>query len=633
MCGIAGFFRGPLTDDRQDHQGWLAAMGNAIRHRGPDASGVWLDERVGLVHRRLSILDLSTAGNQPMISESGRYVIVFNGEIYNFKALRQQLASGGCTFRTQTDTEVLLKLFERDGERCLDELNGMFAFAIWDTQACRLFLARDRLGKKPLYYFFDGQRFAFASELKALTTLPFVKKKIRPDSVKDFFAYQYVPDPKTIYKNVYKLPPGFWMSTDGGLETDLHQYWDVSFGRQNSAGPEELADGLYNLIDDAVRLRMVSDVPLGAFLSGGIDSSAVVGLMAGHSPGHPVTTCAIGFDSERFDEVQWARKVANRFRTNHHEFTVRDSVSDNLETISRFFDEPFADPSFVPTYYVSQLARQQVTVALAGDGGDENFAGYSKYVTDLTENQLRRRVPEMLRLSCMPTLAKLASRIPHPIGGRAQSLFETLALEPDEAFFVTNSFFRRSVWNDLVHGDFKRETEGYDPANITRTHYHNADTEDHLSRILYTDIKTYLPGDILVKVDRMSMANSLETRAPLLDYRVVEYAASIPSRMKLNGREKKDILKKAFGRLLPEDVLYRKKMGFSVPLAEWLRKEIRPLAESIFRSDQGGLAYVFNMVRVRELWYIHLKGDSRYTQELWTMIAFELWWRSYYDAC
>jgi len=328
--------------------------------------------------------------------------------------------------------------------------------------------------------------------------------------------------------------------------------------------------------------------------------------------------------------VHWAKKVAEQFKTDHHEFTVKDNVAESLSGIARFFDEPFADPSFVPTYFVSQLARQKVTVALAGDGGDENFAGYSKYYTDHVENRLRGLFPAGIRHNLFPGLARLAGMVNAGPTRKAKSLLGTLALEPDEAFFVTNSFFNKDVWNDLVTGELKRETRDYDPADITRAHYKNADTDDHLSSILYTDIKTYLPGDILVKVDRMSMANSLETRAPLLDYRVVEYAAQIPAALKLHGKEKKYVLKKAFERMLPEDILYRKKMGFSVPLAEWLRGEVRPLADGIFHSTQGGLADLFNMTKVRDLWRSHLNGDDRYTQELWSMIVFELWWGAYY---
>ncbi|MFP3978292.1 asparagine synthase (glutamine-hydrolyzing) [Marinobacter sp. KMM 10035] len=627
MCGFAGFLRTASTPGREAHQGWLDTMGQAILHRGPDAGSTWLDDAVGLVHRRLSILDLSDAGTQPMVSTSGRYVIAYNGEIYNFQELRDDLVSQGHSFRTRTDTEVLLALYEIHGPDCLQLLNGMFALAIWDRSARKLFLARDRLGKKPLYFYEANGQFVFASELKALTPAPFVKTELRHDAIKDFFAYQYVPDPKTIYKNVHKLAPGYWLETDG-THTHQQQYWDVSFGSPSNASLDELQDGLYNLIDDAVRLRMVSDVPLGAFLSGGIDSSAVVGLMAGHTS-TPVTTCAIGFDSKRFDEVHWAKKVAQQFKTDHHEFTVKDNVADSLASIARFFDEPFADPSFVPTYYVSQLARQKVTVALAGDGGDENFAGYSKYYTDHVENRLRGLFPAGIRHNLFPGLARLAGLINSGPTRKAKSLLGTLALDPDEAFFITNSFFRRDVWNDLVTDELKRETQGYDPADITRAHYKNADTDDHLSSILYTDIKTYLPGDILVKVDRMSMANSLETRAPLLDYRVVEYAAQIPSALKLNGKEKKYVLKKAFERMLPEDILYRKKMGFSVPLAHWLRHELRPTVEQLLLAPNSGVANFFEPAGIRNLWQRHLAGDDQFTQELWSLLAFELWWQQY----
>jgi asparagine synthase (glutamine-hydrolysing) len=315
-----------------------------------------MDDYAAMVHRRLSILDLSEAGTQPMVSASGRYVIAFNGEIYNYRELKEALEQDGFSFRTRTDTEVLLTLFEQRGVDCLDALNGMFAIAIWDNKARQMFLARDRLGKKPLYYYRHSGHFAFASEIKALLPAPFVRTELRPDAVKDFFAYQYVPDPKTIYRNMQKLRPGHWLITNGD-ELEEHKYWDVSFASPSTASQEELQAGLYDLIDDAVRLRMVSDVPLGAFLSGGVDSSAVVGLMAGHAD-HPVTTCSIGFDSKRFDEVEWARKVAGLFKTDHHEFTVRENVAGNIAGIARYFDEPFADPSFVPTYYVSQLARQ-----------------------------------------------------------------------------------------------------------------------------------------------------------------------------------------------------------------------------------------------------------------------------------
>lgn len=630
MCGIGGFFRTADNTTSRD-TGLLQSMGEAIRHRGPDAEGVWLDDEIGLIHRRLSIIDLSVAGNQPMLSRSGRHVIVFNGEIYNYQALRRSMEAEGEVFDTRTDTEVVLRLYEREGEACLKQLNGMFAIAIWDKKQHTLFLARDRLGKKPLYYYQWGDHFAFASEIKALLKLPWVKREVRPDAVKDFFFYQYVPDPKTIFAQVHKLTPGHCVTVHCKQVPNVasRPYWQLNFNRPLPENESAIVDDLYNLIDDAVKTRMVSDVPLGAFLSGGVDSSAVVGLMARHNANQPVTTCAIGFDSKRFDEVMWARKVADLFQTNHHEFTVRENVADSLTDIAGHFDEPFADPSFIPTYFVSQLARQKVTVALAGDGGDENFAGYSKYQTDQTENHLRACFPGSLRRNFFPMMANLAGRINHPLPRKGQSLLSTLAQEPDQGFFTTNSFFRQSLWDELVTGHFKRQTDAYDPAEVTRAHYRAADTDDHVSKILYTDIKTYLPGDILVKVDRMSMANSLETRAPLLDYRVVEYAAKLPSALKLKGREKKYILKHSFQKLLPNDVLYRPKMGFSVPLSDWLRNEIFEVADGIFRRNDGGLAQCFDMHRVRELWQSHQEGHSHHTQELWSMVAFELWWRAY----
>ncbi|WP_083329143.1 asparagine synthase (glutamine-hydrolyzing) [Marinobacter salinus] len=623
MCGLAGFMRLSATPNRDAHQSWVNRMGESIIHRGPDAGGSYLDSHIALAHRRLSILDLSDAGNQPMTSASGRYVIAFNGEIYNYRELREELRNEGVQFQTQTDTEVLLALFELRGDCCLDALNGMFAFAIWDKEARELFLARDRLGKKPLYYYRAGGEFAFGSEIKSLRQLPFLETVLDYEAVKDFFFYQYIPDPKTIYKNLYKLPPGYWLRTDG-KSVKLHQYWDVRFDQVNHSSASDIEDGLYNLIDDAVRLRMVSDVPLGAFLSGGVDSSAIVGLMAGQAA-RPITTCSIGFGSEEFDEVKYARQVAEQFGTDHHEFTVKENVAGNFERIARFFDEPFADPSFVPTFFVSQLARQEVTVALAGDGGDENFAGYSKYRTDAIENSLRGLLPEFVRKGIFPSLANMAGMIPGLMTRRARTLLNTLAMSPGQGFFMTNCFFRPEVWERVVSPELARHTRDYDPGKITRDYYRNAPAEDHLSRILYTDIKTYLPGDILVKVDRMSMANSLETRAPLLDYRVVEYAAGIPSALKLKGKEKKFILKKAFSRLLSDDILYRKKMGFSVPLADWLRKELFDIANPALTDKQGPLSALFDISETSRMWSIHLAGDNYYTQELWSLVVFAIW--------
>lgn len=624
MCGLAGFMRWGESDTQTLDV--LNMMGKQIQHRGPDAQGTWFDQHIGLVHRRLSILDLSEAGNQPMHSACGRYVMLFNGEIYNFGELKTALQTAGVTFNTQTDSEVLLTLYQLHGPACLQMLNGMFAVAIWDKTQQHLFIARDRLGKKPLYIYNDGNYFAFASELKALMPLPWFRREIRDEAVQDFFFYQYIPDPKSIFKHAHKLPPGYYLEWQQG-KFQQKQYWDLSFATTTQANEEELSYQLRELIDDAVRIRMISDVPLGAFLSGGVDSSAVVASMAKQSR-QAVKTCAIGFDSEHFDEVKYAKQVAEQFGTEHYEFTVRANVTERFLKISRFFDEPFADPSFVPTFFVAELARQTVTVALAGDGGDESFAGYEKYLTDNIEQRLRSKVPSSLR-SVTPLLAGLAGKLPGTVARKADTLLRTLAVSPAQGFFLTNSFFCPILWRKLIKPAFAHRLSGYESSWVTTSAYQQADTEDHLGKVIYTDFKTYLPGDILVKVDRMTMANSLEARAPLLDYRIVEFAAKLPSAVKLKGNEKKYLLKQSQKPRLTDDILYRKKMGFSVPLAEWLCQELKPIGEALFLAKETGIANFLDIKQIRILWQQHQAGNYRYTQELWSMLVFEAWWQHY----
>jgi len=624
MCGIGGFTR---FNNKTGDEDLLRQMGDAILHRGPDAGGVYLDDHVGLCHRRLAIIDLSEAGNQPMYSHDENLVIVFNGEIYNFLPLRAELEQQGYQFKSKTDTEVILALYEKHGDQMLEKIDGMFAIALWDKRQQSLLLARDRLGKKPLYYYDKGEYFLFASELKSILPLPMVEKEIRADAVYDFFTYQYVPDPKTIFNHIHKLEPGHYLKvTQSGIEN--HQYWNVSFKEKLTGNAEDIANQLLGTIDENVRNRMISDVPLGAFLSGGVDSSGVTALMVKNSP-EPVKTCSIGFDSEKFDEVKYAQQIADQFSTEHHEFTVRENVTENLEQIAAFFDEPFADPSLVPTYFVSELARQKVTVALAGDGGDESFAGYSKYTTDQIENELRNKVPKFIRKYCIPPMISVLNLIPGTYAKKARSLLRTLKHEADYGFFITNSFMDDQFWHSVVREDFKESLGKYHPSEVTLKHYREADADNHLDKILYTDIKTYLPGDILVKVDRMSMAHSLEVRAPLLDASVVEMAAKIPPELKLHQADKKHILKKAFSKYLSHDILYRKKMGFSVPLAEWFRNEIKEIAEkTIFDSSQG-LPSFFKMDEVRKVWHMHQLGRADFSSELWSMLMFQLWYNRY----
>ncbi|MBX2857600.1 MAG: asparagine synthase (glutamine-hydrolyzing) [Cellvibrionaceae bacterium] len=624
MCGIAGFtrFHHPTGDENT-----LKQMGDAIIHRGPDAGGVYLDDGVGLCHRRLSIIDLSEDGNQPMFSEDGNLALVFNGEIYNFLPLRAELAKEGYKFKSKTDSEVILALYEKHGEQMVEKIFGMFAIAIWDKKLERLLLYRDRIGKKPLYYYSKNGYFVFASEIKSLLSLPHLEKNIRADAVYDFFTYQYIPDPKTIFEDVFKLEPGHYLSvTKDALEN--RQYWQLSFADKLSGDNQAIADELLAVIDENVRNRMISDVPLGAFLSGGVDSSGVTALMAKNAKDR-VTTCAIGFDSEKFDEVQFAEEVAKQYDTKHYEFTVRENVTENLEAIAAYFDEPFADPSLVPTYFVSQLARQKVTVALAGDGGDESFAGYSKYVTDQVENNLRSKVPQVLRKKLLPPLISLFNVVPGKLAKRLRSLLTTLKHDADYGFFITNSFMDDTFWNKVVRKDFSDKLGGYHPSEVTLKHYWEADADNHLDRILYTDIKTYLPGDILVKVDRMSMANSLEVRAPLLDASVVEFAAKIPAHLKLNNGDKKHILKKSLSKYLSHDILYRKKMGFSVPLDDWFRNEIKGVAEKTLFDCKAGLPDYFKMEELRKIWHMHQLKQADYSSELWSMLMFQFWYNRY----
>ena len=445
--------------------------------------------------------------------------------------------------------------------------------------------------------------------------------------MQDYFFYQYVPDPKTIFQCIHKLAPGHWMKIDQNGITQ-REYWDVSFSRQHPGSREQIEGELVELLDDSVRMRMISDVPLGAFLSGGVDSSAVVALMANNSE-KPVTTCAIGFNDREFDEVKYAANVATQFETNHHELTVRENVEANLVSIARYFDEPFADPSFVPTFYVSKLARTMVTVALAGDGGDENFAGYRKYLNDQRESRLRRLVPGALPRAMLGGVSRQLANNPVSQLRRGSSLLQSLSSEPARAFFLSNSFFRGHIWEQLVSAPFATELGDYDSAQITMDYYDAADTDDHLSKLLYTDIKSYLPGDILVKVDRMSMANSLETRAPLLDYRVVDFAATVPATMKIHNGEGKSVLKSSLEGMLTDETLYRQKMGFSVPLASWLRREIAPVAEQYLCAENSGLSNFFNLPAVRSLWLAHRNCSRDYSQELWSLLMFEIWWQHY----
>lgn len=621
MCGITGFTRSAYPDG--DIQ-LLTKMGEVMAYRGPDSHGEYLDEYIGLAHRRLSIIDLSTDGAQPMHSSCGRYSIVFNGEIYNFQELRRQFEATGYKFHSKTDTEVILAAYARDGCDCLKLLHGMFAFALWDLQEKTVFIARDRIGKKPLYWWHGGgDKFAFASEIKCLLQLPAFQRAIDPTAVVDYLKYLYVPAPKTIYKNVFKLLPGHFLTLKIGENPKIKEYWDVDFSCEDGLDFAAATEQLLDLIRQQTVSRMVADVPLGSFLSGGVDSSGIVALMAKNSAS-PVQTCTIGFSDKEHDESAYAREVAERYKTDHHEFEVKADITDTIMLLPKYFDEPFADSSALPTYHVSKLARQKVTVALAGDGGDESFAGYQKYQTEIIEDRVRQSMPRpFLRI-----LKQLATGAESGMRKKVGSLANSALLSPGEGFYRTNTFITDQQLERLLSDDLTSSCRNYDPAEITLKYWDHLSGADHVSRMLYTDIKTYLPGDILVKVDRTSMANSLEIRAPLLDHSIVEYAATLPSRWKIENKQKKIILRKAFSQLLPEDFLARRKQGFSVPLASWFRGELKPLAEQMLLENRE-LDHFFKACTIKYLWQQHQQQKADHGTLLWSLLSFALWQKEY----
>ncbi len=553
--------------------------------------------------------------------------IVFNGEIYNFIELRKDLIKKGYSFKSDTDTEVILYLYREYKEKCLQYLRGMFSFALWDADASTLFLARDPIGKKPLFYYTNGKSLVFASEIKSILEDPGVERQMNYEAFYDYFKYQYVPDPKTIYKNIFKLKPGHYLAcTKNGVEEK--EYWDVSFKEDSGYSIESAKEQFLEILTQSVKYRMISDVPLGAFLSGGIDSSGIVALMAGQQD-QPVTTCSIGFDSKIYDEIRFARIVADLYHTDHNEFTVKNRAERILRDLAFHFDEPFADSSAVPTYYVCKLAREKVTVALSGDGGDENFAGYEKYYIDDIENRIRTKFPAWTRKSVIPLLAKILAPWNMSMARRGHTLLNSLSFDSDYGFYLTNTQFEQSLWDRVVTQGTRRKIGDYDPFSITRDYYNKADTDNHLSKILYTDLKSYLPGDILVKVDRMSMAHSLEVRAPILDKKVIEFAASLPARLKYRQGEKKYIMKQGLSKVLPDSILYRKKMGFSVPLDDWFTGELKELASSTLFSAESGLGHFFNMGEIKKIWETHQSKKRSYAAVLWSFLMFELWYQEF----
>ncbi len=631
MCGIAGFVSeraGETTPGQRPEV--LDRMCRAIRHRGPDDQGTAVIGGAGLGMRRLSIIDLA-GGHQPMSGEDGSVTLVFNGEIYNYRDLQRELEARGHRFQTQSDTETIVHAYEEYGADCVKRLRGMFAFAVWDEKKQELFVARDRAGKKPLYYTVTPRgTLVFGSELKSLLEHPGVRRELSLEALDAYLSLGYVPDPLSIFSGVHKLPPGHHLTFSCGRAPQVRPYWDFQFDAAADASrrAEDYLEELRALLDEAVRLRLVADVPLGAFLSGGVDSSAVVGLMARHT-GRPVKTFSIGFREDSYDELKYARIAAERFGTEHHEFIVTPDICHIVEELAWHLDEPFADSSAIPTYAVSKLAREHVKVVLSGDGGDELFAGYTRYGIDRGRSGFAR-LPRVVRRGLMQPLSR---GLPHGAWGR--NYLHNVALDPLDRYLDSVSFFTSLAKRSLYSVDFRarlREGGGTDrAAAIFAEHAGRAGAADPLETLLYLDSKTYLPGDILTKVDRMSMAVSLEARVPLLDHELIEFVGRIPSSLKMKGSETKHIFKRAVRGLVPDEILDRPKQGFGLPVQKWINQELRGQIRDTLLDRRTRERGYFDQSYVARLFAEHDRGRRDQTGPLWTLFMLELWHRKFME--
>jgi asparagine synthase (glutamine-hydrolysing) len=622
MCGIAGIVASEAG--RRIDEATIHRMCDMIVHRGPDDEGLFVKDGAGLGMRRLSIIDIA-GGHQPVFNEDQSAWIVFNGEIYNFQELRPDLVGRGHRFRTHSDTEVIIHLYEEYGAECVQKLRGMFAFAIYDEKKRRLLVARDRLGKKPLHYALVNGTLYFASEIKSILAVAPELAETNYDGLMQYMYFGYIPDPQTAFQRIHKLPPGHLLEFEKG-QIKVRQYWDLpEYSTHQPKSEEECLEELEHRLTEAVRIRLIADVPLGAMLSGGTDSSTVVALMSRVSAG-PVKTFSIGFQHADFNEAAYARKVAEHFETDHHELILDPDVVETVDTLSRSLEEPFGDSSMLPTYYISRLARQHVTVALSGDGGDEVFAGYDRYRIHL-ENRSFDWIPgwagRFYRERVHPLL---------PYSMPARKLAYSVALPWQERYIESISLqaFERDM--GLLSEEFQEKAHGTDPLNIMRGYLDRAPARDPLSRVLYLDTKTYLPGDILTKVDRMSMLTSLEARVPLLDHEFVEWVTALPPQWKMRGTEQKYIFRKLAERVgVPREVLHRPKQGFALPLVHWIKNELKDLLLTVLFEPKTTQRGYFNQAAVRKLVDEHLQGRRVHSGRIWRLLMFELWHRNYLE--
>jgi asparagine synthase (glutamine-hydrolysing) len=621
MCGICGW----LNFDPQQlvDTDVLKKMNQTLVHRGPDGDGFYHDGSFAMAHRRLSIIDLDLGG-QPLSNEDETVWISFNGEIYNYLELMQTLKQKGHRFRTRSDTEVLVHLYEEKGENLVEDLRGMFAFAVWDVRKRKLVLCRDRVGKKPLYYaFVPGRHFVFGSEIKAILAGNAVDRTVNYHALDHYLSFLYVPGDESIFHRISKLPAAHTLVCEDG-EIHMRRYWDL---RYPDSDRKELTEEQYKaqfqeILQESVRIRMRSDVPLGAFLSGGIDSSAVVSIMQEISP-LPVETVSVGFPEQDYNELPYAKEISDLFGCRYNEYLVQPDIIDMISRIVRSFDEPFADPSAIPTYHVSRAAREKVTVALSGDGGDESLAGYSRHALDVLEHKLRRItrfVPPSLLQSIFRAL---------PEGTRGRNTIGNLAAAPDEAAARKhyNLLFNRELKTQL----YRDKRLPYDFAETFRRIYNRSNADNPLDKSLYLDICTYLVEDILVKVDRMSMANSLEVRAPLLDHKLLEFLAGVPPRFKLHKGTTKYLLKKTVAPKLPDHILHRRKQGFRLPIEVWLKQDLKAFAQETVCGTSLENRGIFDMAVIRGMWQDFISGKREYAHQIWQLLILEKWFEEYID--
>lgn len=629
MCGIAGALVTQSSCANIDLAPLIGRMVGAIKHRGPDDAGVHVQDGVGLGHARLSVIDLSEAGHQPMMTGDGRVRVVFNGEIYNFKELRAELSQQGYHFHSHTDTEVILNGYHHWGKAVFSRLRGMFAIALWDASDDEIILARDRVGKKPLFYAWHEGVLLFGSEIKAILACPGFSRKPELEAIHHYLSLQYIPAPWSAFEGVKKVPQASYMVVSRGGTINVHNYWKLPQPGEAKHRPvQELQEELVSLIDESVRLRMISDVPLGAFLSGGVDSSAVVAMMARHSSGRVKTFC-IGFDEAEYDERAYARMVAERYDTDHHEMVVRPNAMEILPKLIWHYNEPFADPSAVPTYYVSEIARRHVTVALNGDGGDESFLGYGRYKQCLQTEWISRLPRSLRRLSTHLAKAIPLSMERHRIPRVARRWLSYVSEKDSRRYAPSMAYFFEQ---DKANGYDEKLSPYLRSSSLDLLERYFAESPSYVGGAAWADIHTYLPDDLLVKVDIASMAHSLEARSPLLDHTLMEWAARIPASQKMANGETKSILKSAMEPYLPHDVLYRPKMGFGVPIDHWLKVEMKDFAYDTLLSTRARQRGLIKPDFVRTMLDEHCAGLRSHHTRLWALLMLELWFEMWIDS-